>query len=53
VSDSEDELRRSLECLRLASDLTQMARDTLSPHLKEHFLRMAKVWTDRAEQAPD
>jgi hypothetical protein len=29
VSDSEDELKRTLEYLRLASELMQMARSTL------------------------
>jgi hypothetical protein len=50
MSDSDNERERELECLRLASDLTQLAKDTLSRDLKAHCLRMAKMWSDRAEQ---
>ena len=49
--DSNDH-KRDLECLRLASDLRQLASDTLNPHLKEHCLRMAEVWSAEAEQPP-
>jgi hypothetical protein len=47
-----DDHKRDLECLRLASDLTQLASDTLNPHLKEHCLRMAEVWSAEAEKPP-
>ena len=47
MSDSNDEQKRALECLRLASDLMQLSRETLDPDLKAHCLRMAGVWTDR------
>jgi hypothetical protein len=47
VSDSNDEQKRELECLRLASDLMQLSRETLNPDLKAHCLRMAGVWTDQ------
>jgi hypothetical protein len=47
VSDSNDERKRALECLRLASDLMQLSRETLDPELKAHCLRMAEVWTDQ------
>jgi hypothetical protein len=50
VSDSEDQRKRELECLRLASDLLQLASDTLNPDLKAHCLRMAKLWSDQGEQ---
>jgi hypothetical protein len=52
VSDSNNEQKRALECLRLASDLMQLSRETLSPDLKAHCLRMADVWTDRAAPGP-
>jgi hypothetical protein len=52
VSDSNYDRKRGLECLRLASDLMQLATDTLNPHLKAHCLRMAKVWSDEAEKTP-
>jgi hypothetical protein len=46
VSDSNNEQKRELECLRLASDLMQLWRETLNLDLKAHCLRMAGVWTD-------
>jgi hypothetical protein len=52
VSDSNYDRNRELECLRLASDLMQLAADTLNPHLKAHCLRMAKVWYREAEKTP-
>jgi hypothetical protein len=51
MSDSNDH-KRDLECLRLASDLRQLASDTLNPHLKEHCLRMAQAWSAEAEKPP-
>lgn len=50
--DSENDRKRQLECLRLASDLTQLATETLNLDLKAHCLRMAKIWTGQAEQGP-
>ena len=47
MSDSDYEQKRELECLRLASDLTQLSRETLKPDLKAHCLRMAGVRTDQ------
>ena len=52
MSDSESERKRELECLRLASDLTQLATETLNPDLKAHCLRMAGRLTEQAEQGP-
>jgi hypothetical protein len=52
VSNSNNERKRALECLRLASDLMQLSRETLDPNLKAHCLRMAGVWTDRAAPGP-
>jgi hypothetical protein len=46
MPDSDYSRKHDLECLRLASDLTQLAS---SPALRSHFLRMAKVWTSLAE----
>jgi hypothetical protein len=45
--------KHDLECLQLASDLTQLASSKVSPGLRSQFLRMAGVWTDRAESGPD
>jgi hypothetical protein len=52
VSDSNHGQKRALECLRLASDLMQLSRETLNPNLKAHCLRMADVWTDQAALGP-
>jgi hypothetical protein len=49
MDDSENDCRFELECLRLASDLKQLAKDTLNPDLKAHCLRMAKHWSDEAD----
>ncbi len=49
-NDRRDQQQRELECLRLASDLRQFAKETLDPVLKEHCLRMAQQWTDQAEE---
>jgi hypothetical protein len=48
MSDSNNEQKHALECLRLASDLMQLSKETLNPNLKAHCLRMAGVWTDQA-----
>jgi len=34
LSNSENKRKRELECLRLASDLTRIGRDTLNPDLR-------------------
>jgi hypothetical protein len=47
VSDSNNEQKRALDCLRLASDLRQLSRETLNPNFKAHCLRMAGVWADQ------
>ena len=52
MSASDDDCKRDLECLRLASDLVQLASDTLNPLLKAHCLRMAKLWSCEAENKP-
>jgi hypothetical protein len=52
MSDSERQRQRELECMRLASDLVQLAKDILDPDLKAHCRRAAKIWSDQADQAP-
>jgi hypothetical protein len=47
MSESENDRKRELECLRLASDLTQLATETLNLDLRAHCIRMAKHWTDQ------
>jgi hypothetical protein len=53
MPDSECSRKHDLECLRLASDLTQLAGSNVSPVLRLQFLRMARVWTSLAESGPD
>jgi hypothetical protein len=47
VSDSDIEQKRELECLRLASDLRQLSRESPDPEFKAHFLRAADVWANQ------
>ena len=50
MSKENNELKRDLECLRLASDFIQMSRDTLNPELRAHCARMASFWSGQAER---
>jgi hypothetical protein len=64
---SDQSQKFELECMRLAADCTQLASDVHNRELEKHFLascvhnraleihflRMAKVWTARAEQGSD
>jgi hypothetical protein len=45
-----DDQKRELECLRLASDLRQLAKETLDPDLRAHCLRMAKHWSGEGDE---
>ena len=45
-NDPRDDQKLELECLRLASDLMQLAKETLDPDLKARCLRMAKQLSD-------
>jgi hypothetical protein len=49
---SNDDRKRELECLRLASELVRLASDTVNSDLKAHCLRMAKMWSREAEKKP-
>ena len=46
----EQSQKLSLECLRLESACTQLAGRVRNPGLQLHFIRMAQVWSDLAEQ---
>jgi hypothetical protein len=50
MSDSENDTKFELERLRLVSDLTQLAKETFNPNLKEHCLRMAKQWSGEVDE---
>lgn len=47
-----DDRKRRLECLRLAADFRQLARETSAPDKVAQYLRMAEHWTAQAD-APD
>ena len=49
-NDPRDDQKLELECLRLASDLKQLAKVTLAPDLKAHCLRMAKQLSGEADE---
>jgi hypothetical protein len=49
-NDPRDDQKLELECLRLGSDLRQLAKVTLDPDLKTHCLRMAKQWSGEADE---
>ena len=48
--DTEYELKFELECLRLATDLAELAKHDLDADLKAHCLRMARWWSEQAEK---
>ena len=52
MSGSENDSKLELECLRLASDLKQLANQTLNPDLKAHCIRIAKQWAGEADERP-
>jgi hypothetical protein len=43
----------ALLCLRLAADCRNLAEDVPEPELREHFLRMAGMWSELAVQPRD
>ena len=51
MSNSADDLKHDLECLRLASDLMQMYQNTGNVELQAHCVRMAAYWADRANRS--
>ena len=53
MSEADSELKFDLECLRLASDLIQLSRDSLNPDLQAHCIQMAKYWSQLANRDPD
>ncbi len=40
----------ALLCLRLAAECRGLAADVPEPDLRVHFLRMASIWTELADQ---
>jgi hypothetical protein len=52
MSESDYMQKRSLECLRLAADCTQLAASVRRPVWQAHFMAMAKEWRLLAEMDP-
>jgi hypothetical protein len=50
MSKSEKVSRADLDCLRLASDLTQLANHSLSPALKSYLLQMAQTCNELVDR---
>ena len=50
--ESDNWRKHELECLRLAADCMQLERDVHNPDLQSLFLRMARVWSNLADQGP-
>jgi hypothetical protein len=48
VPESVNWRKYELECIRLAADCVQLVGNVDSPALQSHFLRMARLWSDRA-----
>jgi hypothetical protein len=53
VSESDHWQQHALECMRMAADCMQLAGDLQNPALQSHFVRMARVWSDRAVRGPN
>jgi hypothetical protein len=41
----------ALLCLRLAAECRGLAADIPEPDLRTHFIRMASMWTELADQS--
>jgi hypothetical protein len=52
VPESVNWRKHELECIRLAADCMQLVGNVDSPALQSHFVRMARVWSDRAIRGP-
>ena len=42
--------QHALMCMRLAAECRDLAADVPEPDLREHFLRLAGMWTELAIQ---
>jgi hypothetical protein len=45
-----DVLKFPLMCMRLAAECRGLAADVPEPDLRAHFLRLAGLWTELADQ---
>jgi hypothetical protein len=46
----DNELKRDLECLRLAADLIHLSRTTLNRELQAHCIQMASYWSAQTDR---
>jgi hypothetical protein len=42
--------KHALACMRMAAECRGLAADVPEPDLRAHFLRMASMWTQLADQ---
>jgi hypothetical protein len=52
MSESTSIQKYTLTCLRLAAECRGLAADVPEPELRAHFLLMASMWTELADQSP-
>jgi hypothetical protein len=52
VPESDKWRKHELECMRLAADCMQLVGDVHNPALQSLFLRMARAWSNLADQGP-
>jgi hypothetical protein len=50
MSEPNNVQKHALMCMRLASECRRLAADVPTPGLMAHFLRMAKMWAELADQ---
>jgi hypothetical protein len=50
VSDTNHVQKHAITCMRLAAECRGLAADVPTPDLRVHFLRMACMWTELADQ---
>ena len=52
MSESNHSDKHALECLRLAADCRELAKNTPDPELKLHYLKMAEHWSALSVSGP-
>jgi hypothetical protein len=50
MSESDNVQEHSLACMRMAADCRDLAADVPEPDLQAHFLALARMWTELADQ---
>jgi hypothetical protein len=50
VSEPNNVQKHALTCMRLAAECRSLAADVPTPGLRAHFLRMANMWAELADQ---